>query len=420
MSKRAITVLAVIWLLIFVTFSTVAITLSLAGLSFESFSVVASADDSVTMSAEAYDTIKRYERTQEVLDIIKNDYYIDVDENALLTGSIRGLLGALGDPYTFYYTPDEMSQHNEHNNGLYEGIGIQLIAGKDGSLLITRTFKNGSAQNAGIRAGDKIVAVEGESVNALTTQNMNDAINKIKGLIDTAVSIAVDRDGELMTFSMMRSKIVMNRVEYQMLEGDIGYIMIYEFMGDAVLGFKDAVAALSNAKAFIIDVRSNPGGLLTDVVSIADIVLPEGLIVYIEDRAGKRETYYSDSTAFSVPLAVLTNNMSASASEILAGSVQDYGIGIIVGENTFGKGLVQSMIPFRSDGAGVQLTTARYFTPNGRMIHDVGIKPDFEVTLGEEYDATVIGPDPSNDAQLRTAVSELEKMIAGADMVPVP
>jgi carboxyl-terminal processing protease len=200
----------------------------------------------------------------------------------------------------------------------------------------------------------------------------------------------------------------MQRVTHQVLPGDIGYIMIYEFIGDDATGFISAMNDLKqqNVKGLIIDIRSNPGGLLNDVVKIADQLLPAGLIVYTQDRGGAREEFFSEEGRWDVPMAVLVNGMSASASEILAGSLQDYGLAKIVGEQTYGKGIVQTMMPFRTDGAGMQLTTATYYTPKGRSIHGVGIKPDVIVK------ATVpVGgpPDLTKDAQLKKAYDLLKK-----------
>ena len=234
----------------------------------------------------------------------------------------------------------------------------------------------------------------------------------IKGEIGTTVTLTVVRDDVMLDFELERRKINMNRVEYSMLEDGIGYIMLYEFVGDDVTGFKEAVGALSEQgmKGLIIDVRSNPGGLLEDVVKICDMLLPKSKIVYIEDREGERETFYSDDEMRGIPLVVLVNEMSASASEILAGAVQDTGVGTVIGQTTFGKGIVQMMIPFETDGAGLQLTTSTYYTPNGRSIHGSGVTPDI-VVEDEGYDFTTAQPDPEADAQLGKALDVIREAI---------
>lgn len=407
MSKRLIVVFAVVWMIVLVAGVSSSLTLTLCGISPASPS-----DSQLTVSEEEYETISRYERLQEVLDVVKTQYYIEVSEETLITGALKGMLDSLNDPYTFYYTPEEMAASIEHQEGTYVGVGLQVLGSSEGELIVTRAFKGSSALDQGIRAGDRIIMVEGTPVSAETTQAMNDAISMIKGEAGTEVTLTIDRDGSLIDFTLTRGKININRVEYSMLEDNIGYIMLYEFMGDDVDGIKDAIKSLrrKGAEGLIIDVRSNPGGLLGDVVEICDMLLPESMIVYIENRIGERETFYSDADMLGLPLVVLVNEMSASASEILAGSVQDTGVGTIVGQTTFGKGIVQMVLPFTSDGAGMQLTTSTYYTPNGRCIHGTGITPDIVIDNGD-YDFTTSQPDPEKDAQLKKAIEVIREEI---------
>ncbi len=366
----------------------------------------------VTVSQSQYELIKKYERLEDIIQIIEKYYYTDVDEEVLMTGALRGALDSLGDPYTFYYTPEEMAETTEHQEGEYEGVGIQVLGTADGEMIVTRTFKGSSAYEEGVRAGDRISAVNGTPVSAVTAQAMNEAVELIRGTVGTTVTVTVIRDGTALDFELERRKINMNRVEYMMLDGDIGYLMLYEFMGDAAEGFRDAVQVLqkNGAKGLIVDLRSNPGGALELVVDICDVLLPESIIMYMEDRAGSRDTYYSDSEMLGLPLVVLVNEMSASASEVLAGAVQDTGVGKIVGQTTFGKGVVQVIIPFMSDGAGMQLTIARYYTPGGRCIHGIGVEPDVFVEAGD-FDFTISPVDPENDLQLKKAIEVLREEI---------
>lgn len=412
MSKRLIVVLAVVWMLVLVAGISSSLTLALCGVTVGEGENTED-QDRILVTGQEYEIIERYERLEEILEIVNTYYYTEVDEDTLLTGAMRGMLDSIGDPYTFYYTPEEMAASNEHQEGTYEGVGLQILGSAEGGMIVTRAFKGSSALEEGIRAGDEIVAVDGTPVSAETTQAMNDAIAMIKGEIGTEVTLTVERDGKMLDFVLERRKINMNRVEYMMLEDGIGYIMLYEFMGDDVEGFKDAVADLQaqGAKGLILDVRSNPGGLLEDVVKICDVLLPKGKVVYIEDRAGERETYYSDDKMLGLPLVVLVNEMSASASEILAGSVQDTGVGTVIGQTTFGKGIVQMVIPFESDGAGLQLTTATYYTPSGRSIHGSGVTPDIIVDNGE-YDFTTSEPNSDEDAQLAKAVEVIREAIS--------
>jgi len=403
MSKRLIVVLAVIWMVVLVAGVSSSVTLTLCGIG-------ESNHGRVTVTEEEFDTIRRYGRLQEVFEIVQDYYYTDVSEETLITGALRGMLDSLEDPYTFYYTPEEMAASNEHQEGTYVGVGLQVLGSADGELIVTRAFMGSSALKAGIKAGDRIVMVEGTPVSAVTVQAMNDAIAMIKGESGTEVTVTIERDGAMMDMVLVRSKININRVEYCLLDEDVGYIMLYEFMGDDVEGFREAVQALQKqgANGLIVDVRSNPGGLLEDVVDICDMLLPDSLIVYIENRLGERETFYSDSNMLGMPLVVLVNEMSASASEILAGSVQDTGVGKVVGQTTFGKGIVQMVLPFYSDGAGMQLTTSTYYTPGGRCIHGTGITPDVIVYNGD-YDFTTSQPDPERDAQLKKAIKVLRE-----------
>lgn len=408
MSKRLIVALAVVWMIVLVASISSSMTLALCGLGGDE-----SSRGRILVTDEEYEIIDRYGRVQEILELVETNYYKEVDEEAMLTGAIRGMLDSLEDPYTFYYTPEEMSASNEHQEGTYVGVGLQVLGSAEGELIVTRAFKGSSALEEGVRAGDRILMVDGQPVSAETTQAMNDAVAMIKGEAGTEVTLTLERGGTQMDVVLTRSKINMNRVEYEMLSDGVGYIMLYEFMGDDVDGFKEAVSALQvdGAKGLIVDVRSNPGGLLTDVIEICDMLLPDGLIVYTENRIGERESFYSDADSIDMPLVVLINEMSASASEILAGSVQDTGVGTIVGQTTFGKGIVQVVLPFESDGAGMQMTISTYYTPGGRCIHGTGIVPDVVVDNGD-YDFTTAQPDPESDAQLKKAMEILEEEIA--------
>ena len=411
MSKRLIVILAVMWMLILVAGISSSLTLSLCGVSVADEEGDAEKNH-VLVTGQQYEMIEKYQRLQEMMDIVDEYYYTEVDEETMLTGALRGMLDAIGDPYTFYYTPEELTATFEHQEGTYEGVGLQVLGNADGEMIVTRAFKGSSALEKGVCPGDRIVAVDGTPVSAANVQAMNDAIAMIKGEIGTTVTLTVVRDDVMLDFELERRKISMNRVEYLMLEDDVGYIMLYEFVGDDVTGFKEAVAALTEQgmKGLIVDVRSNPGGLLEDVVKICDMLLPKGKIVYIEDRKGERETFYSDDKMLGIPLVVLVNEMSASASEILAGAVQDTGVGTVIGQTTFGKGIVQMMIPFEADGAGLQLTTSTYYTPNGRSIHGSGVTPDI-VVEDEGYDFTTSQPDPEADAQLGKALEVIREAI---------
>ncbi len=405
MGKRAIVWLSVLWIVVVVAGVSSAITLRVSG------GVLPAQEESsgsVVVSQEEYQTIERYRRLDEVRGILEGEYYKPLDEDKLVLGAVRGMLASVGDPYTFYYTPEEMQEMAERSQGVYEGVGLLLSADKDGMLVVLRIFENSPAIEAGVKPGDIVLAVNGELVGAADARQMDAAIQMIRDFKGETLELMLRRGKKVQTITLKPRTITMQRVSHQVLPGDIGYIMIYEFIGDDATGFISAMNDLKqkNVKGLIIDIRSNPGGLLTDVVKIADQLLPAGLVVYTQDRSGAREEYFSEESRWDVPMAVLVNSMSASASEILAGSLQDYGVARIVGEKTYGKGIVQTMLPFRTDNAGMQLTTATYFTPKGRSIHGVGIEPDVAVK------ATVaVGGDPDleKDAQLKAAYDLLTK-----------
>jgi len=355
-----------------------------------------------------YDTIQRYSRLDEVRQSLMKDYYKALDEDDLVLGAIRGMTGATGDPYTFYYTPEELKRENEDTAGVYFGIGTLLQNTAEGEIEIVRVFPNSPAQIAGVHTGDVILAVDGISVTGVDGRGYLETVRRIRGGDRTQVTLTVRRGGERMAIPVTRGDVKISYASYQVLPGNIGYINIAQFTGDASQVFHEAIDAFKDAKVLglVIDVRNNPGGLLDQVVSIADAVLPKGLIVYTQQRNGSRQDYYSDADFFDVPLAVLVNGMSASASEILAGSVQALGRGKVVGLTTYGKGIVQSLQTFQPDSAGMQLTTASYFDALDRCPQGVGVQPDVEVAL--EGKAIPAEPDPMSDNQLAKAIAMLE------------
>ena len=354
-----------------------------------------------------YDTIQRYSRLEEVRQSLMKDYYRALDEDDLVLGAIRGMTGATGDPYTFYYTPEELERENEDTAGVYFGIGTLLQNTAEGEIEIVRVFPDSPAEAAGLHTGDVILAVDGVAVTGVDGRSYLEAVRRMRGSDKTQVTLTVRRGGERMAIPVTRGDVKISYASYQVLPGNVGYINIAQFTGDASQVFHEAIDSFKAAKVegLVIDVRNNPGGLLDQVVSIADAVLPKGLIVYTQQRDGKRQDYYSDESFFDVPLTVLVNGMSASASEILAGAVQALGRGKVVGLKTYGKGIVQSLQTFRSDSAGMQLTTASYYDALDRCPQGVGVQPDVEVAL--EGQTIPEAPDPASDNQLAEAIALL-------------
>lgn len=407
LSRKTVAILLVAFAAIAIAFTSMYITLALTTEQNAEDGNVFIVDD------RDHETIERYARLDEVYQRLMNEYYREPDSEALIQGAIDGMMASLEDPYTFYYTPEELTKSNEEHNGLYTGIGMLVTSDDEGRLLVLRVFSGSPARNSGILPGDVILSADGSPVSAETSEIMNESVSRIKGESGTEVELEILRKGEKVRLSVERRNVSVNRVEYQILDGNIGYLVLYEFFGDAVSGVREALEAFrdANVDGVIFDVRSNTGGQLDICLDICDMVLPEGIIVYTEDRYGYREYYYSKADRFEFPMAVLVNGLTASASEIFASAAQDYGIADVVGTQTFGKGIVQTQYVFSSDNAAMQLTTSSYYSPLGRSIHGEGVTPDVTVELDENYDASIYVPDLQNDNQLKAAYDLLMSKI---------
>lgn len=374
--------------------------------------LVTGADDTVTISRAEYDRLQRYAELDEIWQIVEQYYYQEPDTQAMLDGAEMGLLYGLGDPYTYYYTPDQYAQLWADDEGEYAGIGIQIMGDyTTGLCTISRVFLDSPALDAGLRKGDVLTRVE--DIDVVTT-TLQDAVNIMRGEPGTSVNVQVQRGDQLMDFVVQRAVVHVNWVNSCMLEGDVGYISLYEFSGDCSPSFAVHLDNLMNqgAKALVIDLRDNPGGWVDDAQKVADMFLEEGNVASLVYRDGTTELYTTttDGKENPIPLVVLVNEYSASASEILAGALQDRGRATIVGTQTFGKGVVQYVLPVGTRGAGMQLTVAQYYTPNGNEVHKVGITPDIEATL-PEGDTTMYDIGDLNDAQLRKAYEVALEMI---------
>ena len=353
-----------------------------------------------------YENVVKFNR---VMDILKKDFYQKVDANKMLEGAIYGLAESLGDPYTVYFDKKQMEAFLEKSRGSYVGIGVTVNVDDDGLLTVIEPAKGSPAMEAGILKGDKIVKVDGKDVTSVSDENM--IISMIKGKENTHVNITVYRPSEdrYVQFNIKRKRIRASNIKSEILSGNIGYIKIAMFDSEIARYFRNDLSNMlkNGIEGLIIDLRDNPGGSFEQVVEIADSLLPAGTIVYTEDRDGRKEYRYSDKAYVDLPLAILINSNSASASEILAGSVRDHGRGILVGTRTFGKGLVQEL-KLLGDGSGLKVTISRYFTPSGTCIHGTGIEPDIEVGVFDDYRNHPVSHIPrSRDNQLRTAVKAL-------------
>lgn len=325
-------------------------------------------------------------KLQILLDTIEAHYLNEIHSEELVDGLYYGLLESLGDPYSVYYTQEELEDMISQTEGIYYGIGAYIGFNTEANMCyVSKLIKNTPAAASDLSPGDFIVKVDGTDTIGMTSSEI---VKLIKGPEGTSVTITVQREGEKnpLDITVARAKIESPTVEYEMLENSIGYIEITEFDDVTYAQYCEAYDTLvaRGMKGLILDLRANPGGNVSTVCQIARRLLPEGLIVYTEDKYGQRMEYRCDGTEeIQIPLAVLVDGNSASASEILAGAIKDYGIGKLVGTTTFGKGIVQRIISF-SDGTAIKLTISNYFTPKGNYIHGVGIEPDIPVEWDSE------------------------------------
>ena len=358
------------------------------------------------------DNVKKFNL---VRNILKKDYYQEVDENILLEGAVSGLAGSLKDPYTVYFNQDQMKAFMEKSEGSYVGIGVTVNTDENGLLTVIEPSENSPAKNAGMKQGDKIVKVDDKDVTSIRDENM--IISMIKGKENTKVKITVYRPDEdkYIQFDIVRKRIKTSNIKSEIFDGDMGYIKLLMFDSEIAGYFEDHIGKMlkSGINGLIIDLRDNPGGSYEQVIEIADSLLSEGMIVYTEDRSGAKQIKQSDKAGLDLPLVLITNGNSASASEILAGAVKDNARGTIVGTNTFGKGLVQEL-KLLDDGSGIKVTISKYFTPSGVCIHGVGIKPDIEIDVSSEYRNFPVSQIPRDkDIQLHTAIEALKGKITG-------
>ena len=346
------------------------------------------------------------EKTSVLQNIIDRYFLFDEDMTKVEDGIYAGMMNGLGDPYTVYYTKEEYKALNEDTEGKYSGIGAVVSQNPNTKIItIVKIFDNSPANDAGLQVGDIIYKIDGEEVAGTDMDIL--VKTKIRGEEGTSFKMTVLRGDERkeVELDLTRRSIEVETVAGKMLDNNIGYIAVSQF--DAVTSeqFKSNIESLQSQgmTKLIVDLRGNPGGLLDQVVDMLDYILPDGLVLYTEDKYGKREEYYSDgSHELKIPMVVLVNENSASASEVFTATFRDFEWGTVVGKTTFGKGIVQNVLPL-GDGTAVKITTQHYYPPSGYDLHKVGIKPDIEVDLNE---GAKIGTDSDN--QLSTAIDILK------------
>ncbi len=355
---------------------------------------------------------------QKAYNTIQKNYYGEIDEEKLYEGAVAGMVAALGDPYSYYMGAENYTELQNDLNSEFTGIGATVsVDPTDNLLTVVAPVEGSPAAQAGLKPNDKILSINDMAVSG---DNYQDAVKLMRGdesSIGENIKLLIRPAGQQdsVVYNITRAKIVNHTVKHKMLPNQIGYIQITNFELKTDQEFKSAVDALGkdSLKGLVIDLRYNPGGAFSSTKEIADYLLPEGIITSFEYKDGSKTEYKSDANYYDIPLAVLINGSSASASEVLSGALHDHGRAVLIGEKTYGKGIVQSIIPFDETKEGetaLYLTTSGYLTPNGNNIHHLGIAPDIEVPTPEYLKGTNPADIPQEeDIQLQRAISELSK-----------
>ena len=340
-----------------------------------------------TTTGAAIDWEEVSKKSNQLYDTIDDYYLNEIDNNKIQDGIYKGMVDSLGDQYTVDYTADEYKQFTTASSGTYCGIGVTVSQNTStGAITIVKTFKKGSGAKEGMLAGDIIYKIEGKKIEGL---ELSKVVAQIKGEEGTFVKVTVLRNGKEIEFNLERRKLEVDTVTSRMEEKDgkkIGYIAVSEFDEVTASQFKSAIKELEKEgmQGLVIDLRDNPGGLLDVTCEMLDRMIKKGILVYTVDKNGKRvDEEATDNLSFDKPVAILVNGNSASASEVFSGAMKDYKVATLVGTNTFGKGIVQSIVPFE-DGTAMKVTVSKYYTPNGVNIHGTGIKPDVVEELNKE------------------------------------
>ena len=341
--------------------------------------------DTTTGAAIDWEEVSR--KSNQLYDTIDDYYLNEIDNNKIQDGIYKGMVDSLGDQYTVYYTADEYKQFTTASSGTYCGIGVTVSQNAStGAITIVKTFKKGSGAKEGMLAGDIIYKIEGKKIEGL---ELSKVVAQIKGEEGTFVKVTVLRNGKEIEFNLERRKLEIDTVTSRMEEKSgkkIGYVAVSEFDEVTASQFKSAIKELEKEgmQGLVIDLRDNPGGLLDVTCEMLDRMIKKGILVYTVDKNGKRvDEEATDNLSFDKPVAILVNGNSASASEVFSGAMKDYKVATLVGTNTFGKGIVQSIVPFE-DGTAMKVTVSKYYTPNGVNIHGTGIKPDVVEELNKE------------------------------------
>jgi len=346
----------------------------------------------------------------EVREILKNEYYVALDQNKLVDDALNGMVDAIGDKYTDYLTKAEWDERKKDFAGEYTGIGVSFDTNAKGDVFIAEIYEASPAQKAGLKVGDILKVFEG-----IKLTKESDVEQMFADFTGDSITMKLYRPSTKALFvkTVQKETIVEINATSKVIDNEIGYIKLESFDDDIAKDFKALYSKLAakEIKGLIIDVRDNFGGSLNQVVEICDFLLPKCTIVSVQGQRTEKEYYYSDETGISIPITVLVNKNSASASEVLAGALKDNKRATLVGNKTFGKGLVQNSTEF-DDGSAIYYTEARYFTPSGICIHGIGIEPDIKVSLAKKYDKYYVSSIPTaDDLQLKAAIKDVKGKI---------
>jgi carboxyl-terminal processing protease len=374
--------------------------------------IAVSQGSKVTVTREDYNLLKEFNKLFVVRDILKSEYVDKIDESKIVEGAVRGLAEGVGDPYTEYISSEEYAEMNAEMEGEYAGVGLVVTLTADGKLIVVSPIEGTPGEKAGIKSGDEIIGIDDKSISG---KKLSETVSLMKGKPGTNVKLTIIKAGTSapVEVTITRANIVMNPVKSEMLENKIGYMRISTFNLENV--YSSFVRELNKLKAggmkaLVIDLRDNGGGLLDQCAKVADDLMGKGTIVYTIDNKGEKQILPSDDNKLGLPIAVLVNGGTASASEIVSGALKDTNTGFLVGTRTFGKGLVQTIIPLTWDKSAVKVTIARYYTPSGVCIQGKGIEPNIVIDLPEDLkqktDLT-----HQEDVQLKAATDALMKQI---------
>ena len=369
-----------------------------------------SVSEDVAKDVSEVKDVKKYELLFQVRDALLTKYDGEIDDNDLLEAAIKGMTQSLNDPYTVFMNADEYNSFVEQSEGHFVGIGAQLGI-KDDKVTVVAPLEGSPAEKAGLKAGDVILKVDGTEI---TEPNVEKTVSMIKGEQGDPVTLTISREGsEYQDITIVRDVVKVVSVKGELIDGNIGYIQMSSFDEDVAENFKEKIVELKNKgmKGMILDLRGNPGGYLTEAVKVASQFIPKGdIVTYTIDKYGnKQESKSVGGEAQGMPLVILIDGGSASASEVVTGALRDYEAGTIVGTTSFGKGVVQQLIEFSDGSGGLKVTTSKYYTPNGENIHKIGIKPDIEVEIPDEISQKEY--DRSIDPQFKKALEVIKEKI---------